>query len=395
MNKFNIIEDKNTIAIVVVCYDRLESTKKLLDSIQQADYPQNNVPLIISIDCSGNQELYSYAQDFPWSKGPKYVIIHQERMGLKKHIYFCGDMSQYFKGVIILEDDLWVSKSFYNYSNAALNKYYGEERVAGIALYAETIYGYTGIPMCYYHDGSDGVMIQSTITSGECFSDLMWSRFRQWLAHNQDYDVQPLEMPEPMKRYKRAWSKYFNIYMLVENLYFLHPYVSTSTNCGEPGEHSKVLLNTIHSVVLFGKKDFVFNEFDDCIKYDMFYNYMGLGRFLGVPDDDLCVDFYGDKMNSKKRRYWLSPFQLSYQIVNSFGLVLEPIEANIIVNMQGNQLFLYDTTRPRNVRTITKYSDTYLQFFMRNFNPNLIIRLAKVYLKNKIVNRIKRYLPIK
>ena len=155
----NIKSDKSAIAIVVVCYNRPAAAKRLLDSLNVANYPHDNVPLIISVDCSGNEEMYELACTFEWKHGPKYPVIHTERLGLKKHIYECGDYTQQFKGVIILEDDLFVAEDFYNYTVSAVDAYYNEDKVAGIALYADTMNGYVGLPLYYWYDGSDAFMM--------------------------------------------------------------------------------------------------------------------------------------------------------------------------------------------------------------------------------------------
>ena len=57
-------ENKHKVAIVVVGYDRLLSIKRLLSSLEKAVYPSDDVPLVISIDASGNQELYDYAESY-------------------------------------------------------------------------------------------------------------------------------------------------------------------------------------------------------------------------------------------------------------------------------------------------------------------------------------------
>ena len=75
-------ENKHKVAIVVVGYDRLLSIKRLLSSLENAEYPSDDVPLVISIDASGNQELYDYAESYKWAHGDKYTIIRKERMGL-------------------------------------------------------------------------------------------------------------------------------------------------------------------------------------------------------------------------------------------------------------------------------------------------------------------------
>ena len=84
---------KNDIAIVVVGYNRLKSMKRLLTSLLKACYPNQNIPLIISVDCSGDQEIYDYVVDFTWPYGDKIVNIEKARLGLLKHIYQCGDFT--------------------------------------------------------------------------------------------------------------------------------------------------------------------------------------------------------------------------------------------------------------------------------------------------------------
>ena len=96
--------------------------------------------------------------------------------------------------------------------------------------------------------------------------------------------------------------------------------------------------------MILGSKEWKFKSFKDSIKYDIYANYIGLGKYLGINENDLCVDFYGDKRNEQKRRYWLSPYILPYKVLDKYALNLEPMEANVIYNVKGNDLFLYDTT---------------------------------------------------
>ena len=50
-------ENRGRVAIIAVGYNRLDSMTRLLSSLTKASYDCDNVPLIISIDASGNQEL--------------------------------------------------------------------------------------------------------------------------------------------------------------------------------------------------------------------------------------------------------------------------------------------------------------------------------------------------
>lgn len=385
-----LVKDKSILAIVVVCYDRPDSTLRLLKSLESANYPNGKqIPLVISVDCSGNQEMYRVAREFEWTHGPKYPIIREERLGLKRHIYECGDISAYFKGVIILEDDLFVAPDFYLYSSSAAEAYYDEEKVAGIALYADTMYGYTGLPLYYWYDGTDGFMMQSTITSGECFTDKMWARFREWYNQNEDVDPEPVPMPRAIKNYRRAWSKYFNIYLVEKDLYFVHPHFSTTTNCGEAGEHGSGN-NMIHSRMILGHKEYIFASFAESVKYDIYGNRMGLGIYLGIKDTDLCVDFYGDKNNEKGCRYWLSPYSLPYKVVSSFALTMEPMEANIVYGLEGSDLFLYDTSMKASGKTLLKLSQHQLSYHFRNVHWKLVGRYYHMLLKDMLGIKLKR-----
>ena len=111
----DIPQTKDKVAIVAIGYNRLESMKRLLSSLLKASYTVDNVPLVISIDCSGDTKLYDYVRTFEWPFGPKYVKIQTERLGLLKHVLQCGGLTKFFKAAILLEDDIYVSEFFYDY----------------------------------------------------------------------------------------------------------------------------------------------------------------------------------------------------------------------------------------------------------------------------------------
>ena len=55
---------------------------------------------------------------------------------MKKHILKCGDYTNQFDIISVLEDDIFVSNSFYHYAYNAAVFYEFEDRVAGISLYS-------------------------------------------------------------------------------------------------------------------------------------------------------------------------------------------------------------------------------------------------------------------
>lgn len=63
------------IAIIVVAYNRPQSLSRLLWSLQAADYTGfANIPLIISIDYSGDDKCEAIASRFDWKHGEKKLL---------------------------------------------------------------------------------------------------------------------------------------------------------------------------------------------------------------------------------------------------------------------------------------------------------------------------------
>ena len=226
---------EDSLAIVVVGYNRINSLKRLLTSLTEADYPNKDIPLIISIDASGDTGLYDYVREFQWDKGPKYVNIQEERLGLKNHILQCGDLTEFFKGIILLEDDLFVSPFFYHYALAVVSKYGDDSRISQISLYRNETNGFVGLPINFLENGSDAFLYKCVSSWGECWTSQMWRTFRKWYDTCSEDMIMDSEIPPICKRWTRAWSKYFNAYNAISGKYVVYPYVSLTTNFSDAG----------------------------------------------------------------------------------------------------------------------------------------------------------------
>ena len=123
-----------TPAIVVVAYNRENSLRRLLNSISNASFSVNSIPMIISIDGEAPDTVIAIAKDFHWSHGDKRIINHDHRLGLKEHIFACGNLTSQYGTVIILEDDLLVSPGFYDFDKKAAEFFDKEQEIAGISL---------------------------------------------------------------------------------------------------------------------------------------------------------------------------------------------------------------------------------------------------------------------
>ena len=382
----NIIDNKSRLAIVVVGYNRIDSIKRILKSLDNAVYPCD-VPLVISIDASGCQPLYDYVNTFTWNHGNKYVIIRENRMGLRDHIISCGDLTEYFRGVIILEDDIFVSPYFYYFALACVDKYDLDDRVSGISLYRPAMDG--NLPIDYVQDGKDTFAYQNVESWGECWTERMWNQFREWYNDTPDHDFSNVDMPEHMKNWKKAWSKYYMAFQIETGRFFIYPSVSYTTCFSEAGEHGKT--SSIGQVVLQSEcKEYNLQEFDTLSKYDIYGNNLQLFECLKMSPLDLCIDMYGHRDNIHNCRYILSPYTYPYKVIKEYALSLRPIELNVLYDVEGNGLFLYDTEGRTEGRRAPQAPLSLIYYHIRQISIHALYRYVISYTKDNIGSTIRK-----
>lgn len=379
----NINNNEDKIAIIAVGYNRIDSLRRLLSSLLKANY-NTRAPLVICIDNSGCQELYDYVNNFFWPYGDKFVFIQEKRLGLKDHILFCGNLTKYFRGVIILEDDIYVSEDFYSYTLSAVDFYGSDNRIGGISLYRNEMDG--NLPIDYIQDGNDTFLIQSVASWGECWTREMWEPFMEWYSKLEDLNLSRIDMPQYIKNWPRAWSKFFIAYLVETNKYFVFPSISLTTCFSEAGEHGRK--STIGQAILLSQpKKYFFKPFDDLTKYDVYSGNVDIYKWLEIDPKHLAIDMRGDNSNFKKAQYILSPFPYPYKIVRSFSLSLRPIELNVKYNLKGDGIYLYDTemkfVSPKRLKVPLSLS----YYYIKQFNVRVLARYVFSYLTDKLLKR--------
>lgn len=344
------------IPIVLIAYNRPDALSRLLGSVAGAYYgDEKDIPLIISVDGGDNEEVLRIADGFEWKYGTKKVIRHEENLGLKRHVLECGDHALEYGSVMMLEDDLVVSEGFYGYALQALSFASGKEKTGGISLYNHLLNVHVREPFYAVDDGYDNYYMQFASSWGQVYSKEMWEGFRKWLAENDGKDLASADMPENVSSWSdRSWLKYNIRYLIEKDLYFLYPRISLTTNFMEEGAHSKSKTYDLQVPMLYAKKkDYVFSDVSGSgAVYDAFFENTGLkeviGKLAGADADKCAVDLYGYRQMSGdgKTRYLLSSKSLSYERLSSFARSIRPIDANIIKELPGNELFLYDLQKP-------------------------------------------------
>lgn len=384
-------DNKNKIAIVVVGYNRLTSIKRLLQSLLDAEYPNMDIPLVISIDCSGDEQLYEFVSSFEWPYGEKYVRIQEKRLGLKTHIIECGNLTKFFKAIVLLEDDIFVSPYFYDYVRLAVDKYGNDDRIAEISLYKNERNGYVGLPFSEIQDGNDVFLIQTVSSWGECWTEQMWSGFVSWYENEcSEERIQSMDMPVWIKGWTRAWSRYFYTYILTFNKYTVFPHISLSTNFGDAGEHADANSANEQVSLLMGKTNYEMPPFEELTKYDIYYNNISIYAWLGISPDDLKLDLYGFHDYPLQSKYVLSSKKLALPIVKSFGLQMRPFELNIKYEIKGNGLFLYESVHKE--KSVGYYSSDIAPYFLRGFNAAMLNKISKGYKWKLFATKYKRIL---
>lgn len=380
-------------AVVAVAYNRTDSLGRLLSSLEKASYPES-VTLIISIDKSDTDKVERMADSYHWPHGEKRVAKHEKNLGLRAHILSLGKYLDEFDAIIVLEDDVTVATSFYHYAKACVEKYYGDSRIAGISLYNFPISSYTFLPFMPAKSQHDVFLMNIAMSWGQVWMKPQWEAFAKWYeSHNEDFCLPHL--PGSINRWpKSSWLKYHIRYCIEENKYFVYPYYSFSTNNGDPG------VNFDRAVTMFQTNmplslitDFRLPDVDEIeVRYDGFYQPKYIGKYLGIKEEELCVDLFSSKPDCLYKHYLLSNRQLPYAVKNSFALQLRPIEMNIICQRPGDELWLYDTTVAAQPPTAPNRYLVYSYFYQQAFfKIRTMIGMKQVLklIKNSFVTKVK------
>lgn len=364
-------------AIVIIAYNRPESLKRVLRSVKDAKYPNDNITLIISIDFwNTDNPCYNIADNFLWEFGEKKILRHETNLGLKQHVLQCGDLTQEYETVILLEDDVIVSPYFYYYAQDACSFYQHKDEVMGVGLFSHAYTGYAKLPFYPIKNGFDTYYGKWVITWGECFFKKQWKEFRQWYDLEKHQLKYRASIPSQITNWSdSSWSKYMDYYMDETDKYFVSPYEAYATNCADLGEHYQKATTAWQTSMQYGKREFSFAELDTAVRYNFFFENMDEKRFresLGILDGKLLIDLYGQCKNIEEYDYCLSIRVLDYKIIKSFALTMRPIEQNVFQNVIGDGIYLYDIktvvksskkAKTEQIYKIYKYYYPFLQYY--------------------------------
>lgn len=331
------------LAIAIAAWNRPRSLERLLGSLGHAHFPASDIPLVISVDGGGDPEVARIAEAFSWSHGPKEVVLHPSRLGLKAHILACGDLTERFGGLILLEDDLLVSPWFYQYSESALGYYQQDDGIAGISLYShrmmESNAFYPFEPVC----GDRGVyFMQYAISWGQCWTARQWQLFRDWYAQNPAADNGAA--PYLSRWGDDSWKKEFVRYLMHADRHFVCPGVSYTTNFADAGAHFSEDSSVFQVPLALERPQTEFRSwsadgegYDACFEPQLAWMQALIPALQGL---DLEIDLMGQK----EPEHGQSEFVLTSRPVKkserSWGMRMRPLWQNVHFNVEGADLHL-------------------------------------------------------
>ena len=330
--------------IIVVAYNRPFALNRILYSLSKADYEgYKDVSLCISIDGGGeyNTEVMAVANNFEWAFGEKKIVIHSENKGLRKHIISCGNLIEQYENIIMLEEDCFVSRNFYDFGYKALSYYQNEDKIAGISLYAYNFFESISVPFTSLYDGNDVYFVQVPGSLGQVWTKKQWNGFMDYYKSKPQIS-QADKLPEKVKTWpESSWKKYFYKYMVEKDLFFVYPQISFSTNFGDMGTHFS-LPTQLYQVPLENtmlRKHYSFVDFDDSNnKYDAFFELLpeSLIKLGANIDKDTCIDMMGGKVLSMyDNKYALSVKDCKAKL-QGYSNALQPFMLNVLFSQEGD-----------------------------------------------------------
>lgn len=383
---------KSKYALVAVGYNRIDSMKRLVQSLQEASYNEN-VDLIFSIDNSGTYAVEEYANSVIWRHGKKIIKTFPERLGLRNHILTCGDyVFSGYKAIAVFEDDIYVAPTFFDFMKQAVEYYQDDLTIAGISLYNHMWSEFNNRPFIAEKGKYDIYFLQYAQSWGQVWMPKQWKLFRDWYkTHNGDIVADKNTPGHILNWAKTSWLKYHIKYCIDTGKYFVYPYVSYTTNFVEVGQHCK-FRNTLYQVPLMfgGERQYSFGKVNsaDSVKYDAFFerDAESLGRFLGIEPEELTVNIYGNKL--EETRYVINTKRINKKVLASYALELKPQEMNIFKEIPGVEIFLYDTSLDVvNNTKLVDYDLSRWYYESRVFDYKYIIRVICKIILRKIKER--------
>lgn len=326
-------------AIVITAYNRPAPLEKLLKSLSNLMIDTDKkIDLIITIDNNGTEEVNRIAEQYEWTHGEKRVVIHGNRLGLKKHFLWVGDRTEEYDSIIFLEDDLIVSPHLYSYYEQLLPKYYDDPRVAGMALYSPALCEFDHKKFYPVEDGYSVYFLQHPYWGTVWFKN-EWREFKEWLS--SEYEYRPQLLPQAIVNWRdTSFKKTYIQFIIEKNKTFVYPRVSLVSNAGASGEHNTKALCEYEVKLMVGQGNLFLPALSESLSvYDAFFELDSeiLAKYFNVDPKELTINVRGLKKETLK--YELTNAKPD-KFIRAFTAQMKPMETAVFMNVEGTGLYL-------------------------------------------------------
>lgn len=396
--------------VVIPAFRRPKSLNRLLESLLKANSNSQNFSVLVSLDGGYASETLEVAKYYK-GKFPEEVFefyIHKENIGLRNHILWCGNLSNEFGSIIVLEDDLLIDEYFYEYATGAIKFYENESNIAGISLYSQQFNEFENLP---FHptdtDGNGNYFMQIPCSWGQIWTQSQWNEFYRWYKDNQDIDLNSIvQMPLPARHWPiSSWKKYFYAYLILSNKYIVYPFRSYTSNCSDQGGfHNKSGINFLQVPLLnryITSSELKFADFSKSnVKYDSFFEL----QFVKIPhesmehESSITLDIYASKPLEylKQFKYALTTRNVINPI-HQYPLIFKPIESNLRYQVEDFKIGM-SLTKSDNVLSSNIFDNLRIKFTLAQYycsfdlsQNSIILYIFRVKIR-RLALRIINYL---
>lgn len=352
-------------AIVVAAHDRPAELQRLLESVLAADIGADT-PLVISIDGGGTHHarVRALADRFRWPYGP-YAVVDHEHLGLVEHFHRCGDLTQEYEAIVLLEDDLVVGPGFHRWASAALAFAARDQRIAGVSLATPFFDGYRHLPFEPVIDGSDGIYAQVPWYDGMAWTDSMWGNYRAATIRATTPLHRALDTLDGDEWFPNAMR-----YLVQTDRYYLLPRHAHATNSGAPGAHFDAATNYFQvPLTLRAPADWRLMSVDESLAIYDDHLELDPGALKKLVPDlndyDLTVDLLGTRDLTTCAADYVLTTRSAANPVRLWGASMHPLVANLTHNVIGDAIRLAQRkdvidsagSESQAMATLTKHAD--------------------------------------
>lgn len=325
--------------IAILAYNRIDSLKRLLDSLKSTRLI-DTCDVYIFLDYNSSKISRSEI----WTLLKNYTIadIYESEinLGLKENMHRVLKWASIQSSpTMVLEDDLYVSKNAIDYAIQVLDFYIDEPRIGMYSLYHQHYIYTTEFPFIPLIENSDVYMMQFPSSSGFVVTSEIANKYIQFVQKHNDNNSFPIH-PKISNWPDTSWKKIYTAFLVKENLYTVFPRISYTTNFGEKGENHHYKSNHFQSLLsvfetdsfTFKKLNSTFAIYDHCMEWQP--------SELLFPDfKNTTFDLNGAKNAELIDTDWVITLRKNKEHDGQYARRLKPQEANIIEKMDGDTFY--------------------------------------------------------